>query len=568
LGKARRERVVQSHAAAHASLLAIICSFCMFGLGIVQGACPTPRHGWTLVWDAGGTLATDSTGAVYLASGFTGPTDFDPTEGIDERTSSSPQGDLFVSKLHTDGSYAWTYAVGGIEADAASDVATTGDGAVYVTGSFQDVVDFDPTDVIEYHVAADLRYNTFVTKLSSDGVYGWTRSFDGDCVGTGIAVDTTNSVVACGAFWGTVDFDPGVATYARTSRGFADVFVTKLSADGSHVWTRTFGGSAWDASVGVGVDGDGSVYVSGTFRGAADFDPGPAADWHIAMSQPIAEDIFITKFLSNGTYAWTRTLPVFFDGDDGDIAVSPAGDVVVTGGFNGTVDFDVTEGVDLRTAIPDRTGLYESDIFVLKLRSDGAYAWAYTAGGDEAEYGERLTIDAAGVVHVGGKFRGRLDFDPGPGVVERAPRGEFILRLGSDGAFEWVRTIDFAAGTRSHITTDAEGNIIYSGSFYRSVDVDPTCSADIRHPPSPPASIFRLTKLLCADPGDFDLDGDVDLRDMARFQTCFSGPQADACASGCDAFDIASADPASSDVDFQIDLADFAALAPLLTGPQ
>ena len=72
-----------------------------------------------------------------------------------------------------------------------------------------------------------------------------------------------------------------------------------------------------------------------------------------------------------------------------------------------------------------------------------------------------------------------------------------------------------------------------------------------------------VTKLRCADPCDFDLDGDVDLVALARFQACFRstfGGDPDTCASGCDVFDV--------DHSLGVHLPDFAALAPLLTGPQ
>ena len=40
------------------------------------------------------------------------------------------------------------------------------------------------------------------------------------------------------------------------------------------VWARQMGGTGFPQSSGVALDGSGNVYTTGSFRGAADFDPG------------------------------------------------------------------------------------------------------------------------------------------------------------------------------------------------------------------------------------------------------------------------------------------------------
>jgi hypothetical protein len=59
-------------------------------------------------------------------------------------------------------------------------------------------------------------------------------------------------------------------------------------------WTKTMGGASDDSGDSAAVDGGGNVYVTGSFQGTVDFDPGPGTeDNHISNG---GADIFLTKF--------------------------------------------------------------------------------------------------------------------------------------------------------------------------------------------------------------------------------------------------------------------------------
>ncbi len=93
--------------------------------------------------------------------------------------------------------------------------------------------------------------------------------------------------------------------------------------------------------------------------------------------------------------------------------------------------------------------------------------------------------------------------------------------------------------------------------------IDPTNPASLPSGNGQPggAAVFQFG--LRTIYGDFDLDGDVDLADFARFQACFSGPNVPA-APGC--ADVnADGPPWGSDND--VDLSDFAAFQVCFSGP-
>jgi hypothetical protein len=514
---------------------------------------------------------------LFLSGWFSETLDFDPTDGVDERTSTPESGDhysldLFLTKLLADGSYAWTYTIGGAGDDFPAGVEIDATGDIFLAGSFEGTVDFDPGPGVDAHAALDdpcdcLR-NAFLVKLSPNGTYQWTKSFrplDGSVHANELARDASGNLIITGYLGGLVDFDPGVDIHL----GGSDIFVTKLDGDGGYLWTRTFGGSGFDSGRDVCVDAKGNIYVTGIFRGRADFDPGPGTDFHQALLLPIREDVFVTKLHPDGSYGWTVTYPVY--GND-QVAVSPQGDVVLTGAMIQTVDFDPTSGQDIRTPTPAVEGQAPFDLFVTKLHSDGSYAWTYSAGAPGYEEGEAAWIMPDGGVLVVGLFRDTVDFDPGLGVAElTCPRPmfystcEFLLRLNGDGSFGWVRmtqeTGPFAGRT---IVGDGLGHIYFTRRLVET-DVDPTCGLDTRKPTNPPGSESYLTKLTCLAPGDADDDGDVDLVDVAAYQNCFTGGPNEfgiqsPCAAGCDVFDVTP--------DNALNLADWPAFQTLLTGPR
>ena len=501
-------------------------------------------------------LHVASDGSALLAGHFGDGADLDPTPGVDERAT---QGELdaFVTKIHADGSYAWSYTVGGSDWEAAEGVATAADGSVLIGGSFPGTVDFDPSQAVDEHTAVG-NYNVFVTKLSSLGEYVWTLTFGqgDDSVGSnGLAIDSSGSMVIVGGFWGTADFDPSefedIHTSTPTPGGFsADAFITKLSQDGSYIWTRTVGGSGFDAAEGVVVDPDDDIFVIGTFRGTADFDPGPGVDLHTAIG-PI-EDVFVTKLYSDGSYAWTRTFPARLLGRREPIAVDDQGSVYIVTSFRNTADLDPTEGVDLRTSAGD------TDIFVTKLYGDGSYAWTWTAGGPGQDIGRGVDVDAAtGNVFVTGSFQETVDFDQGPATDLHTSAGRediFVTALANDGSYLFTRTMGGTFQDQGkHIAVDPEGGVIVAGSFYTfetTVDFDPSCAVMDRTVHWDVVGDAFIVKLVCAEAtADHDASGTVDLLDLASFQACFTGSDAPSCGRGCATLDF--------DLDDDIDLDDY-----------
>jgi hypothetical protein len=511
------------------------------------------RHAWTHAQSGFGSFAIDSNGVIVFSGA----------------TYKNNESDVYVTQQLSDGRPGWVYEVGGERSDRANGVVIDDRGDVYLVGSFQLSVDFDPGPSQDIHTAlenaCDCWWNAFLTKLTADGEYLWTKSFrpiDGSVHAKGIARDRAGNFFLVGQMGGRIDFDPGPGIDEHF--GASDIYVSKLTPDSQYVWTRVFGGAGFDYGSDLAVDDAGNVYATGIFRGRADFDPGPGTDYHQALLLPIREDTFVTKLHADGSYAWTATYPVFTNDQ---LAVSAEGDIVLTGSFTQSVDFDPTDGEDRRTPVPPSETGASGDIFVTRLRSDGTCAWTTTIGSPSRERGESALIMPDGGVLVVGTFRQTMDFDAGAGVAMRECSGfcEFLLKLNADGSFASVRTTDDAASLPSRsIVMDNDASLYYT-RWLLSTDVDPTCGLDFRMPTGPGGADVFLTKLSCGSAGDADDDGDVDLVDVAAYQNCFTGGPNEfgiqsPCAAGCDVFDLTP--------DNALDLADFTKVQDLLTGPR
>lgn len=159
--------------------------------------------------------------------------------------------------------------------------------------------------------------------------------------------------------------------------------------------------------------------------------------------------------------------------DDGrGTAVDTTGNVYVTGGFEGTVDFDPGPGVVNLTSAGAR------DIFVCKFDAAGSLVWARAMGGSNVDVGHAIAVNAAGEVWLTGAFRDSADFDPGPGVYNLTGQGTyeiFVCKLDATGNFVWAGGMGGNNGVEVgfDIAIDDAGNVYSTGFYNGTADFDP-----------------------------------------------------------------------------------------------
>lgn len=310
----------------------------------------------------------------------------------------------------------------------------------------------------------------FTSGVAFGQTFDWAKGIGGNQneVGSFIAADAGGNIYTVGEFEETVDFNPGSASFPLTSKGNNDLFVQKSDAAGNFIWAKAIGGIASDFATGAVLDAQGNVYVTGTFGATADFDPGSGV--YVLNSAGVA-DVFVLKLNPMGELVWAHA----FGGSGNDygnfINIDGAGNLLVTGHFEGTADFDPGSAT---TNLASNGGF---DVFVFKLTPSGSLLWAESCGGSSDDFGYSITADASGNVVTGGYFNQTVDFDPGSAVSSYTATGgldAFLLKLNASGGFIWARTFggNYADAALS-VLTDDTGNIYSSGFFNDVVDFDP-----------------------------------------------------------------------------------------------
>jgi hypothetical protein len=325
------------------------------------------------------------------------------------------------------------------------------------------------------------------------------------------------SLIVAGLFSGSVEFEPAGATLSRlTSVGESDIFVAKYLPGDQLQWVRQIGGPEGDFEIdedadeavdvainpqriggeffvngvspqpleageyvnALAVAPDGSIYVTGGFRGRVDFDPGPAT-LRLDSDDRDFYDIFVTKLSGDGDLIWAERFGGRFTDIGRDLALDSAGNPYVTGVF--TRDADFQPG----SSVLNLTARGRADAFAMKLSVNGKLIWVGAVGGEEVDRplvdsGTGIAVDSVGNVYVTGTFTGEADFNPTPGkqsqfIVEAEDETDgFVIQLSTRGKLVWVRTFggeEFDGGTSIALGNEANPSVVVAGYFEDEMDV-------------------------------------------------------------------------------------------------
>jgi hypothetical protein len=391
--------------------------------------------------DVGYGIAVDSSGNTYITGSFYETVDFG---GINK--TSAGGSDIFVLKLNSSGTFQWVNTYGGTSADIGYSIAIDSSGNSYITGYFQNTVNFG--GINKTSAGGD---DIFVLKLNSSGTFQWVNTYGGTYsdIGEDIAVDSSGNTYITGSFHGTVDFG-GIN---KTSAGSRDIFALKLDSSGTFQWVNNFGGINNDVGLGIDIDSSGNSYITGYFQNTVNFGG-------INKTSAGGYDIFVLKLNSSSALQWVNN----FGGINNDVGlgidIDSSGNSYITGYFQNTVNFG---GIN-------KTSAGGSDIFALKLDSSSALQWVNNFGGTSADVGYGIAVDSSGNTYISGYFEGTVNFG---GINKTSAGGSdiFALKLDSSSALQWVNNfggINYDVGLG--IAIDSSGNSYITGYFQNTVN--------------------------------------------------------------------------------------------------
>jgi Secretion system C-terminal sorting domain/PKD-like domain len=358
--------------------------------------------------DEGGDIVLDGTGNVLIAGRFASSIDFDPGVNLNIKASNGDR-DFYFAKYTSSGNLLWVNTIGGAGYDDTEDMVVDVLGNIYISGSFQFTVDFDPGAGFATRISNGLD-DAYIACYNATGIFNWVKSFGGNAVDdfAGIQLDGLGSIYGVGLFTGTTDFDAGIGVYTVSSLGLADVFIVKYDVLGNFHDVVTCGGIGFDAAYGIEFYND-IVYVTGTFSNGVDFDPGISTAIENSLG---SGDIFLCQFDTAFNFNWVNTAGGTGFDMGADVSVDSYGNVIGTGMFRLNSIFQGGLFSKNLVALGDR------DIFIDYFNDSGKLLNVFPIGSIGVDNVNTFYFDKnSSALFVSGFIGGFADFDPDTNIL-------------------------------------------------------------------------------------------------------------------------------------------------------
>jgi FIMAH domain/Beta-propeller repeat len=266
-------------------------------------------------------------------------------------------------------------------------------------GTTLGVFAIDPLDARRVYGGGSVGWDSFVSRISADGSHLEYSTFLG---GASSESESDIAVDSSGAAYvaGTTQSTdfPVLNPFQSSAGGLMDVFVAKISDAGSLVYSTYLGGWSSDYAPRIAVDGSGQAHVVGLT---------------LSMNFPTANafqpahgggwyDVFVTTLNASGSGLVYST---YLGGSAEEEVWSQSGGPAVAIGPSGDV---FVTGSTRSTNFPTRDAIQPtygggfSDAFVANFDATGQLVYSTYFGGTGAEYGARAVVDPAGAVAIAG----------------------------------------------------------------------------------------------------------------------------------------------------------------------
>ncbi|MBS2014148.1 MAG: SBBP repeat-containing protein [Deltaproteobacteria bacterium] len=359
------------------------------------------------------SVTVDPKGNILFTGALSGSADF----GGGALTSAGGF-DLFVVKLDNSCKHVWSKRFGDAELQGGANIVATPSGGSIVAGYFQGAIDMGKGALTTSGTSIVL------ASLDAAGTVQWSKRFGGagQQLVYDLSIDSEGNILLAGAFNGDLDFGGGALSGPPPSDG-GDIFLAKLDANGSHVWSRSFGppagGSVFASSIVTSASG--VIYASGNGQGTIDFGLGPI----VFPASNEGSGTWIARFSSAGTILSVEA----FKNVVAASRLRVGSELVVAGGIHG--DADLGTGPLVITK-PDGSTTHPKT-FISTFSADGKRASMLRSFG-RADFTQILDFGFSGFlpstteIAVSGRCIGPVDID-GPCT----PGSHKFLRFRLDG---------------------------------------------------------------------------------------------------------------------------------------
>ncbi|SDE86663.1 Por secretion system C-terminal sorting domain-containing protein [Mucilaginibacter pineti] len=347
------------------------------------GNCMWSTYYGTADEDVAKSITKDTTGKLYIA-GYTFSTTGLASTGA-FHTANAGGYDAFIAGFDTSGQRLWGSYFGGEgddggygpvalhcdrfnniylcgQTNSATGIATSG---AYQTALFAGTGDQDAF-LAKFNNAGALQWSTYFGGNFGDAAYRVTNDTTGNIYLTGISNSTT-----------------GIATTGQTTNGGSnDAFLVKFDALGNRIWGTYLGGNQDDYGLGLAIDSQNNIYVSGTTVSTSGLATTAAYQTTYGGGY---QDGLLAKFNNAGTLQWAT----YYGGTSEEAATnvycgSSAG--VFICGFTGSTGMATPDGVQNTLG-----GSYDG--FISRFSNIGSLVWGSYIGGVDADEADAIAGD-------------------------------------------------------------------------------------------------------------------------------------------------------------------------------
>ena len=271
-------------------------------------------------------VKVNSANEIIVVGNYAGLIDFDFSDaGVDTIRSHFPTyTDYFVAKYDSAGSYKWAISIGDPTTSdiVAHAVTVLSNDNIVIAANPNGTIDVDPDAGVHNSIGG----NGNIICYDNNGEYVWNNN-----IATATSYCITNN---------SLESDLAGNVYVATV-GYYKLTINKFDNVGNRMLEMTIGDFPAGARVNpqsVLMDKtSGDIYVSGTFEGMVDFDPGAGTVYELSSSS-MYQDGFIAKYDQLLNLNWVQT----FEGkvEFGKYGLDfCAGEIVAVGNISGTIDF-------------------------------------------------------------------------------------------------------------------------------------------------------------------------------------------------------------------------------------
>ncbi len=264
----------------------------------------------------------------------------------------------------------WTKTFGGSEDDKGRSVQQTSDGGYIIAG-----------ETCSFGVGNS---DVWLIKIDASGTEQWSQTFGGSNYDGGWSVQQTSD--------GGYIITGGTESFGA---GNEDVYLIKIDATGSQLWSQTFGGSDGDWGCDVEQTSDGGYIIVGY-------------TWSLSAG---ISSIYLIKTDEEGIEEWSQTL----GGSDWDVGKSVK---------------QTSDGGYIIAGFTDSYGAGSSDAYLIKTDASGNQQWSQTFGGSDTDCGESVHPTSDGGYIVAG-----FTYSFGAGYTD-----VYLIKTDASGIEQWNQT--------------------------------------------------------------------------------------------------------------------------------